>query len=864
MRRPVSRRNVGSRPPASRLVLPPLVPRQSQALWQPGSSLLTSLQAMMMRPPVLGTLVSQPPQALRAPVPVRASNVTVVLRVCQPMSTQLPVLRLVMSFQMPALRRPAMLRRLPLPQTMEPVSTAGTAEDVDADVNSAGAMEMSEGQVTGTDDSSREPATSNYEQASIANGLMHETDVVESNSDASAPAEVSASVQPPAPAMSSREDDGGSDIVPPCAPIAPVALDTVVQPGAPAAGGLDNAKAEADDMPTSSVLASEFSGEVAASAQEEPMDESAALAGDAVPTPTSSFDSEQSAASIPAADYERVDEVLSVDTDCSEHAGDDLPSSTGALSSEPSTTSRLPAELASVVGATEDVDAPVAASNNADMTEQLLEQVAGTNESNVVVPGDNEQGGLPLSDKAGGNDSNAGQVDEQTSFVGAAEDIRFDGRPAAFFGAYDSDSDDNSDSDDGQDSDEFSDSGYGSLAEGPKSSVDSDSDIDLLGPLVAALSGFHVSENGQRYGNRQPDNADLSPLAVYPSSGGNGAVASPISTVQHGEPATPPESLTAQPTAPPSTDGEEDTAESSERLAFATEGAVQCEVAMLNKAEHSNMEAAALVVDDSADGREPDELVDASGASTGTSTLADSSDTDGDMQSSDDKISSDVLPQTIESGSGVATTSPLAAQLEEQVSSAGSASVPTGLVVDVFAAWLAEHSVLCNKPRMHGCRGGRGRRRVPPANAEEGPTQEPPVDQPDVPVSPANPAEQPPIDTAEARERADGSKVLSDATLPVASRAGTSSGNSGRSSPTASNASASSQRGSNPGRVDVAMEEGGISIVGAAARAAEADSESAPSQNPVASANVATWARIGPIRQPSVPRSRQQEGRYLY
>ncbi|KAJ1813067.1 hypothetical protein LPJ60_006423, partial [Coemansia sp. RSA 2675] len=209
------------------------------------------------------------------------------------MSTQLPVLRLVMSFQMPALRRPAMLRRLPLPQTMEPVSTAGTAEDVDADVNSAGAMEMSEGQVTGTDDSSREPATSNYEQASIVNSLMHETDVVESNSDASAPAEVSASVQPPAPAMSSREDDGGSDIVPPCAPIAPVALDTVVQPGAPAAGGLDNAKAEADDMPTSSVLASEFSGEVAASAQEEPMDESAALAGDAVPAPTSSFDSEQ-------------------------------------------------------------------------------------------------------------------------------------------------------------------------------------------------------------------------------------------------------------------------------------------------------------------------------------------------------------------------------------------------------------------------------------------------------------------------------------------------------------------------------------------------------------------------------------------
>ncbi|KAJ2361002.1 hypothetical protein H4S02_011801, partial [Coemansia sp. RSA 2611] len=293
---------------------------------------------------------------------------------------------------------------------------------------------------------------------------------------------------------------------------------------------------------------------------------------------------------------------------------------------------------------------------------------------------------------------------------------------------------------------------------------------------------------------------------------------------------------------------------------------------MLNKAEHSNMEATALVVDDSADEREPDELVDASGASTGTSTLADSSDTDGDMQSSDDIISSDVLPRTVESGSGVATTSPLAAQLEEQVSSAGSASVPTGLVVDIFAEWLTEHSVLCNKPRMRGCRGGRGRRRVPPANAEEGPTQkpadaptqEPSVDQPGVLVSPANPAEQPPVDTAEARGNADGSKVLSDATLPVASRTGTSSGNSGRSSPTASNASTSSQRDSNPGRVDVAMEEGGISIVGAAARAAEADSESAPSQNPVASANVATWARIGPIRQPSVPRSRQQEGRYLY
>ncbi|KAJ2690298.1 hypothetical protein IWW39_000849, partial [Coemansia spiralis] len=605
--RPVSRRNVGSRPPvlqpsASRLVLPPLVPRQSQALWQPGSPRLTLLRAMMMRPPVLGALVPQPPQALRAPVPVRASNVTVVLRVCQPMSTQLPVPRLVMSFQMPALRRSAMLRRLPLPQTMEPVSTVGTAEDIDADVNSAGAMEMSEGQVTGIDNLSREPATSNYEQASIANSLMHETDVVESNSDASALAEVGASVQHPAPAMSGREDDGGSDIVSPCALIAPVALDTVVQSGAPAAGGLDNTKAEADDMPTSTVLASEFSGEVAASAQEEPMDESTALAGDAVAAPTSSFSSEQSAASVPAADYERVAEVLSVDTDNSEHAGDDLPSGTGALSSEPSTTSRLPAELASVVGATEDVDAPVAASNNADMTEQLLEQVADTNESNVVVPGDNEQAGLSLSDKAGGNDSNAGQVDEQTSFVGAAEDIGFDGRPAAFFGAYDSDSDDNSGSDDGQDS------GYGSLAEDPKSSVDSDSDIDLLGPLVAALSGFHVSENGQLYGNRQPDNADLSPLAVYPSSGGNGVMASPIPTVQHGEPATPPESLTAQPTAPPSTDGEEGTAESSERLVFSTEGAVQCEAAMLNKAEHSNMEAAALVVDDSADDREPDEL----------------------------------------------------------------------------------------------------------------------------------------------------------------------------------------------------------------------------------------------------------------
>ncbi|KAJ2690299.1 hypothetical protein IWW39_000850 [Coemansia spiralis] len=233
------------------------------------------------------------------------------------------------------------------------------------------------------------------------------------------------------------------------------------------------------------------------------------------------------------------------------------------------------------------------------------------------------------------------------------------------------------------------------------------------------------------------------------------------------------------------------------------------------------------------------------------------------MQSSDDSISSDVLPQTVESGSGVATTSHLAAQPEGQVSSVGSTSMPTGLVVDVFAAWLAEHSVLYNKPRMRGCRGGRGRRRVPPANVEEdltqepvdAPTQEPPVDQQDVPVSPANPAEQPSVDTAEARGSADGSKVLSDATLPVASRAGTRSGNSVRSSPTASNASASSQRGSNLGRVDVAMEEGGISIVGAAARAAEAASESAPSQSPVASANVATWARIGPIRQPSVSRA---------
>ncbi|KAJ1812302.1 hypothetical protein LPJ60_006583, partial [Coemansia sp. RSA 2675] len=188
--------------------------------------------------------------------------------------------------------------------------------------------------------------------ASSASGSERAAKPVVGASSADIPAGVGASVQPPAPAMSSREDNGGSDIVSPCAPIAPVALDTVVQSGAPAAGGLDNAEAEADDMPTSTVDVSGFSGEVAASAQEEPVDESAALAGDAVAAPTSSFSSEQSAASVPAADYERVDEVLSVDTDNSERAGNDLPSSTGAPSSESPTTSRLHTELAFGVGAT--------------------------------------------------------------------------------------------------------------------------------------------------------------------------------------------------------------------------------------------------------------------------------------------------------------------------------------------------------------------------------------------------------------------------------------------------------------------------------------------------------------------------------
>ncbi|KAJ2029537.1 hypothetical protein IWW57_001677, partial [Coemansia sp. S610] len=81
------------------------------------------------------------------------------------------------------------------------------------------------------------------------------------------------------------------------------------------------------------------------------------------------------------------------------------------------------------------------------------------------------------------------------------------------------------------------------------------------------------------------------------------------------------------------------------------------------------------------------------------------------------------------------------------------------------------------KQHMHGYCGGCSKNRKRCANLEATQIQEPvddlhhglPVAQSGAPVSPANPAEQMPVDTAKIRKSADASEALSEAMLPVES-----------------------------------------------------------------------------------------------
>ncbi|KAJ2489475.1 hypothetical protein IWW37_003938 [Coemansia sp. RSA 2050] len=442
------------------------------------------------------------------------------------------------------------------------------------------------------------------------------------------------------------------------------------------------------------------------------------------------------AALVPIADgSERADEV--------EHAN----SGENANEVGSPTISRQPVEPVSADGATEGGGwCSSTTSNNADLTAQSAEQVAGIDGSSGMVPdnniaNDNGQGGTSLSGKIDGSDSNAAQIEEQTSsFIDTAEATRTIGGSAASSSTmlsatnragmsggklgsapftassvYDSDSDESSDSE----TDSLLDSGYGSDTESSKSSADSGSGIDWLRPLAAALSGLTISEQGQLNSNRQPDNADLLPLPVNPSSSSNGVVASPIPPVQPGEPATTAGSPATQSIALPATSSEMEDAESSGEPGSATDGAAQRQAARRkrnrkgrrakrNKAKRRNRETAAPVVSGLGDDGGLYELVDESGVSIGASASAsipvDSSGADGDMQvannpstnaplpdtgsgddtqSSDGNISSDILSQpgtSDGSGNSAGTSSSSVAQLEEQVSSAGNTSKPTELV----------------------------------------------------------------------------------------------------------------------------------------------------------------------------------------
>ncbi|KAJ2490558.1 hypothetical protein IWW37_003019, partial [Coemansia sp. RSA 2050] len=405
---------------------------------------------------------------------------------------------------------------------------------------------------------------------------------------------------------------------------------------------------------------------------------------------------------VPTADgSERADEV--------EHAnGGENANEVGSL-----TISRQPVELVSADGATEGGGwCSNTTSNNADLTAQSAEQVAGIDGSSGMVPdnniaNDNGQGGTSLSGKVNGSNSNATQIEEQTSsFIDTAKAIRTIGSSAASSSTmlsatnragmsggklgsapftassvYDSDSDESSDSE----TDSLLDSGYGSDTESSKSSADSGSGIDWLGPLVAALSGLTISEQGQLNSNRQPDSAALLPLPVNPSSSSNGVVASPIPPVQPGEPATTAGSPATQSIALPATSSEMEDAESSGEPGSATDGAAQRQAARRkrnrkgrrakrNKAKRRNRETAAPVVSGLGDDGGLYELVDESGVSIGASASAsipvDSLGADGDMQvannpstnaplpdtgngddtqSSDGNISSDILSQPVTS-----------------------------------------------------------------------------------------------------------------------------------------------------------------------------------------------------------------------
>ncbi|KAJ2688896.1 hypothetical protein IWW39_001858 [Coemansia spiralis] len=136
----------------------------------------------------------------------------------------------------------------------------------------------------------------------------------------------------------------------------------------------------------------------------------------------------------------------------------------------PPTTSSQPVEQVSTAGASGGAASLAATSNASGGAAQSMEQVAGTNKSNVTDTDDSVQDGAPLTD-----------------------------------------------------------SGYASHTGSPTLSASSDSDFDWLVTLVAALSGFHISENGQLYGNSRPEYTSHSPQIV--EAGNSVVTADPSSKV---------------------------------------------------------------------------------------------------------------------------------------------------------------------------------------------------------------------------------------------------------------------------------------------------------------------------------------------
>ncbi|KAJ1812544.1 hypothetical protein LPJ60_006528, partial [Coemansia sp. RSA 2675] len=125
----------------------------------------------------------------------------------------------------------------------------------------------------------------------------------------------------------------------------------------------------------------------------------------------------------------------------------------------PPTTSSQAMEQVSTAGTSGGAASLAATSNASSGVAQSIEQVAGTNKSNVTDTDDSVQDGAPLTD-----------------------------------------------------------SGYASRTGSLTLSASSDSDFDWLGPLVAALSGFHVSENGQLYGNSRPEYISHPPPIIKPGN----------------------------------------------------------------------------------------------------------------------------------------------------------------------------------------------------------------------------------------------------------------------------------------------------------------------------------------------------------